>query len=418
MPPPQWIFHELLQKNSTALLYGPSNLGKSFVALEMLFALATGRDDVFKPMCKGRALYITGEGVAGLSIRLLAWERARLTILPERSVAFVGTAVQIADPKARRQFITAIRKEFGDELPDLIIFDTLARCAVGLDENSAKDMGILVEGLEQIRQDLKCSVLLVHHSTKSDPKTERGSGVVFGAVDTALALVQDGAYLELQCPKQKNGHRAPPHKLYLKKCHGSCVLDANVKKVEEGQLEKLQEILTVPGTKRVSMAKRDFIRDAFPPRPWNWDGKSPVCAVDVIGGRVHLEQVKPSDPHFKAWLAGGQKVRQRSADDQGAEPFAYLCESPEYMAADEAGREEILEQRRQFREDRFGGRSGPWPAVDDLELAWWLWGAVELGVTQSDISKWYEIPRSTVSKLVQTWKKFGLLPPTNGAGTS
>ena len=275
MPPPEWIFHELLQKNSTALLYGPSNLGKSFLALEMLFALATQRDDVLKPVSQGRALYICGEGLAGLSVRLAAWEKSRGVKLPENNPVFVGGTVQLADPKSRRQFVTAIRKEFGEDLPVLIIFDTLARCIVGLDENSARDMGMVVDGLEVVRQELRCTMLPVHHSTKQDPKTERGSGAIFGAVDTALCLRRDGSFLELTCPKQKNGHRAPPLRLDLAKQHGSCVLDTNIKKKAEDQTAHLRAVLTEPGAKKAILPKSSYIREMFPPRPWEWDGEAP-----------------------------------------------------------------------------------------------------------------------------------------------
>jgi hypothetical protein len=36
--------------------------------------------------------------------------------------------------------------------PALVVFDTLARSMVGGDENSARDMGQLIDGAEHVRQ--------------------------------------------------------------------------------------------------------------------------------------------------------------------------------------------------------------------------------------------------------------------------
>ena len=67
-----------------------------------------------------------------------------------------------------------------------VVLDTLARCMVGADENSAKDCGVVVDALGQLR---RCTpgglgvVLGVHHAGK-DGKTLRGSSAFEGGADT------------------------------------------------------------------------------------------------------------------------------------------------------------------------------------------------------------------------------------------
>ena len=54
------------------------------------------------------------------------------------------------------------------EEPKLIIFDTLARCMVGGDENSPLDMGRAVAAADRVRVETGAAVLLVHHPTKAN----------------------------------------------------------------------------------------------------------------------------------------------------------------------------------------------------------------------------------------------------------
>ena len=51
-----------------------------------------------------------------------------------------------------------------------VIVDTLARAMAGMEENSAKDMGIAVAGIEAIAIALDCAVTAVHHSGKDQSR--------------------------------------------------------------------------------------------------------------------------------------------------------------------------------------------------------------------------------------------------------
>ena len=46
--------------------------------------------------------------------------------------------------------------------PKLVIGDTLARCMPGGDENSAKDMGLLVEHTDKVRRRVDCTFMWAH----------------------------------------------------------------------------------------------------------------------------------------------------------------------------------------------------------------------------------------------------------------
>jgi hypothetical protein len=79
--------------------------------------------------------------------RTSAWCRAHGVSASEvRDVYFCRGALNLLDPKAVTDFLDMVA---GVELR-LIVFDTLARCMPGADENSARDMGLVIDSLLRI----------------------------------------------------------------------------------------------------------------------------------------------------------------------------------------------------------------------------------------------------------------------------
>lgn len=150
------------------LLIGQSGTGKSFVALDYGGRVAQQRPVV----------YIVGEGLHGYAARWEAWKN--FTQGEDAFMYFHKEPVQIHDPAQLQTFTELVRPK----TPELIIVDTFARCAVGLEENSARDVGLWVDALDHMRRDLSCGVLVVHHTGK-DGKI-RGSSALYGAADAVL----------------------------------------------------------------------------------------------------------------------------------------------------------------------------------------------------------------------------------------
>ena len=80
------------------------------------------------------------------------------------------------------------------------------------DENSARDMGRMIQSLRQIADETGANALLVHHTGVSDGSRPRGSGTVFNAFDTVV-LVEDASksygrgVVCLTPTKQRNGRK-------------------------------------------------------------------------------------------------------------------------------------------------------------------------------------------------------------------
>ena len=120
------------------MLYGQHASGKSFLSLEMALCLATGLKFADRVGLAGHVVYVVAEGGAGVAQRVTAWlvdRSPHVRNLVDERFRVVEVPVQIAT-EDREAFVDAIRA--AKCTPKLIVLDTLARCAVGLDANSAQ----------------------------------------------------------------------------------------------------------------------------------------------------------------------------------------------------------------------------------------------------------------------------------------
>jgi hypothetical protein len=87
----------------------------------------------------------------------------------------------------------------------LVVLDTLATCAVGMEENSAKETGIALARMSEMRHALGCSVFAVHHTGKDPGRGMRGSYRLKGDFDAVVEVSRDGMHLSTLVEKQKDG---------------------------------------------------------------------------------------------------------------------------------------------------------------------------------------------------------------------
>lgn len=150
------------------VLVGKSGSGKSFTALDIAGRVASD----------GCAIYIAGEGVSGYAARWESWKKYHHVATAE--LYFYCEALQVMDEADLYSFVQMLEKH----QPTLVIIDTMARSAVGLDENSAKDVGQFIAATDRLRSALDCAVLVVHHTGKSGDM--RGSSALYGAADAVI----------------------------------------------------------------------------------------------------------------------------------------------------------------------------------------------------------------------------------------
>jgi len=210
LPPTTWLIDRRIAAGSLNLLYGPSGTGKSFRALDYALQIAEAHPD----RC---VVYIAPEGGQGYHKRALAWSLHFGRPVP-LNIVWLLDAPRLDDPAQHAELVSQLTPY----RPICVLIDTLARCAVGLDENSAKDMGILINGCDELRKSLArelpgaipCAVVLVHHTGKSGTGY-RGSSALIAAADMAIELQPDGDTVREECVKAKDDKPFDPVLLTL-----------------------------------------------------------------------------------------------------------------------------------------------------------------------------------------------------------
>lgn len=198
-PPPEWLVDGVLPKQGVGRIYGPSGSMKSFLVLHLLGAV--GHGDVFagRDCMKTSSLYVVAEGQSGIGKRVRAYERHHGRSLPGEVAPW---PIQINGDSEWHAFVElASRRQWG-----LVVFDTQASSTVGLDENSATDMGKMVDRLRALSEATGGLVMLVHH-TGYDTSHSRGSTAVYAGMDVELSVSKDGDSVVVRGEKVKDGDR-------------------------------------------------------------------------------------------------------------------------------------------------------------------------------------------------------------------
>ena len=214
LPLPEWLIDGVIGLSTRTVLYGPPGEGKSFVALDMALSVASGRPWLSHQVKRKPIVYIVSEGGRGIRLRVEAWLKKHQVSAP-LDAFFLLEAPQIHDKKDLSRLVKKIKpiQDLG-----LVVFDTLARSFVGGEENSAKEVGMWVEGAERILRETGATVLVVHHSGKpgkSGSSLERGSTSLRGAADTMIELGRKVGVITIKCSKQKDAEEFKSLKVKL-----------------------------------------------------------------------------------------------------------------------------------------------------------------------------------------------------------
>ena len=220
---PSWLVHSVLPDRGTVEMHGMPATAKSFIALDMALHIATGKDWHGNITKKGAVLYVAAEGADGYRQRIQTWRDAH-TIDEVDSLYFVASSVQLHERSVVEEFLKIV--EATGVRFSLIIFDTLARCFVGGEENSSTAMGVFLDGAATVAKALDSTILLVHH-TRKDGSTERGSIALRGNVDAMMAVERNktNKTITLKSVKMKNGPEFKDIHFRLAPLGESCVIE-------------------------------------------------------------------------------------------------------------------------------------------------------------------------------------------------
>jgi len=194
----------LLPQRQFAMVYGATGSAKTFFAIEAALCVGAGRPFLGMKTTPGAVAYIATENPSSVERRIAA-VRDHLKIR-RAEVALVDGGLNLTDPASVERLmdrLSDVARRAGEL--SLVIIDTAAQAMPGADENSFKDMGAFVDACLRIRDELETSVLVVHHSGKSESKGARGHSSLRAAVDVELEISDDQGVRVVTVTKVRDG---------------------------------------------------------------------------------------------------------------------------------------------------------------------------------------------------------------------
>jgi len=190
-PPMEWRVNKLFPRHGVAFIYGESGSGKSFLAVDLAIAIARGESwQGYRTKPVG-VVYVPLEG-AGVPKRLKAIALSRGgERLPDNLIVTKERQFSLNDDDNVKGLGHYAVQAAG--VGAVVIIDTLARAAAGIDENSSGQMGTAINAAEEIASMIEGLVILVHHSGKNRESGMRGSSSMKAAAETVIEVSQDSA---------------------------------------------------------------------------------------------------------------------------------------------------------------------------------------------------------------------------------
>jgi hypothetical protein len=201
----RYIIKGVLDQGAMSVVYGPSNSGKTFFALDMAFHVAIGARWRDLRVKQNAVLYLAAEGGSGVSNRIVALKEE--TGVCDVPFALRRAGLDLLHDQADLQHIADLANEVmrvKPGLPLVIVIDTLSRVMAGGDENSAADMTALIRNIDAIREATGAHICLVHHTGKDTARGARGHSSLRAATDTEIEVQNEDGARAAQVTKQRD----------------------------------------------------------------------------------------------------------------------------------------------------------------------------------------------------------------------
>lgn len=210
----KFLVYDFIEENTTGGLIGSSGSGKSFLALDLAASVATGTDFCNSPTKGGQVIYLAGEGRSGITKRLKAWEQEHGTSIPRDKFLISSTTITL-DKEGAKTLINIIKQMNLDNV-ELLVIDTLARHIDG-EENSNTDMGEFIAAVDEVKDELGCVAVIIHHTGhgQNTQQRARGASSFYAALDFELLVEKKSGVYSVKGTKDKESDVWPRHEFNL-----------------------------------------------------------------------------------------------------------------------------------------------------------------------------------------------------------
>lgn len=198
--PPDEILEDLLIAGDGSVIYGDSNSGKTFLAVDMGASISRGSQWLGKRTDPGLVIYLAVESPASIKRRLQSYKKYH-NIKLDNFIMVPNPIDLFSNDGDTSRIISLVKEEEAKRKQKvrLIIGDTLARLSPGANENSGEHMSVVIKHFDIIRSETEAHFTLIHHSGKNAANGARGWSGIRAAIDTEMEVTdsKDGHCLEV-----------------------------------------------------------------------------------------------------------------------------------------------------------------------------------------------------------------------------
>ena len=201
---PNELVEGLMTIGSSVVVYGDSNSGKTFWALSVATAIATGADCYGRKTDPGLVVYLASEAPGSIRSRMQAIKKYHGCDLENLAMVPVPINFYSGDQDAHDviELVRAVEQIKGKPVR-LIIGDTLARMSAGANENSGEDMGPVMARFDQVASTTGAALMIIHHNGKDAAKGARGWSGIRAHIDTEIEVAEKDGIRSVTVTKQR-----------------------------------------------------------------------------------------------------------------------------------------------------------------------------------------------------------------------
>jgi hypothetical protein len=205
-----WLVEGIIQRRSSAVIFGESRIGKSFLALDLATKLANGEDWFGYSVKPSKVIYFPAESPLGLYQRIEAMRIHSAQETPE-NLLFMRSTVDLGNDDDVNRVIATVSNS-----SDVLFIDTFNAVASSSDENSSKEMGKILNGVRRVIDETGCTVIFVHHCGWSDNDRLRGHSSFSAAMDTRILVSKESGHPAWKVKGQREGADTGAHRYELR----------------------------------------------------------------------------------------------------------------------------------------------------------------------------------------------------------
>lgn len=187
-----YIIKNWISDDSMSIVFGPSNVGKTFFCQDMLWHVAANEPWLGNRVKGGPVLYLQTEGGQSWQARIAA---LRKKYPDHKNVKFAVRPMPInlfnseEDINKVKAILDEMASKFGPVR--VMAIDTISRATQGqLDENSNTDAAQFIANIDRLKAETGIHVMLVGHTGKTNNGL-RGASAFKAAADTEIELTLD-----------------------------------------------------------------------------------------------------------------------------------------------------------------------------------------------------------------------------------